>query len=114
MQEDSFLTDIARRVTLIRFQERQLDSDVLEQLAEDCAERLENILNRECLHELTRLGKENAFDKYLDTDRDPEVFLRANIREFDAFVKRSLRTAITEIAGARVASMLEDWHSHEV
>lgn len=77
-----------------------IDAEVKAQLIADYADRLEDIINRIILEEITRLGKVREFERILDDGgADTEAYLRRTIPNYHPFVLRAVAQAKKEITG---------------
>jgi hypothetical protein len=79
---------------------RDLDSDVAQEMINDYASRLEDVINREILDELERRDKVDEFNRILEDDTaDPGDYLQRTIPDYPSFMQKSIKVAMREIGG---------------
>lgn len=92
---------VAKEIVARRFSGESIEPEVLEQMIEDTADRLNTILVRMMFEEVDRIGRTHEADQFLDNCEEEEIeaFFATTIPDFQGFVRGALRAAIKELGG---------------
>ena len=89
---------IAAEVTRRRFGNKNLDPEVLEQITEDHADRIENMFLAQLIEELTRRGRIDEFDRVTDDpNADTASWLAGAIPNFAEWRSNAIQTAVNKL-----------------